>query len=82
MTFPDDVTVVLPRAHGDPLSAATIRSTPEDFIVIEDLGYAFSGEGEHVILTIEKRELNTLRCCANTCQIRQCKTYGSWLCRT
>ena len=60
MTFPDDVTEVLPRAHGEPLSAATIRSTPEDFIVIEDLGYAFSGEGEHVILTIEKRELNTL----------------------
>jgi tRNA pseudouridine13 synthase len=60
MTFPDDVTEALPRAHGGPLSAAIIRSTPEDFIVIEDLGYAFSGEGEHVILTIEKRELNTL----------------------
>jgi len=60
MTFPDDVTEALPRAHGEPLSAAIIRSTPEDFIVIEDLGYAFSGEGEHVILTIEKRELNTL----------------------
>ena len=60
MTFPDDVTEALPRAHGEPLSAATIRSTPEDFVVIEDLGYAFSGEGEHVILTIEKRELNTL----------------------
>ena len=60
MTFPDDVTEALRRAHGGPLSAATIRCTPEDFIVIEDLGYAFSGEGEHVILTIEKRELNTL----------------------
>jgi tRNA pseudouridine13 synthase len=60
MTFPDDVTAALPRAHGDPLCAATIRSMPEDFIVIEDLGYAFSGEGEHVIITIEKRELNTL----------------------
>ena len=60
MTFPDDVTEALPRAHGEPFSAAIIRSTPEDFIVIEDLGYAFSGEGEHVILTIEKRELNTL----------------------
>jgi len=60
MTFPDDVTAALPRAHNEPLCAATIRSTPEDFIVIEDLGYAFSGEGEHVILTIEKRELNTL----------------------
>jgi len=60
MIFPGDVTAALPRAHGEPSSAATIRSTPEDFIVIEDLGYAFSGEGEHVILTIEKRELNTL----------------------
>jgi tRNA pseudouridine13 synthase len=60
MSFPDDVTAALPRAHGEPLGAATIRLTPEDFIVIEDLGYAFSGEGEHVILTIEKRELNTL----------------------
>ncbi len=60
MIFPGDVTAALPRAHGDPSSAATVRSTPEDFIVIEDLGYAFSGEGEHVILTIVKRELNTL----------------------
>ena len=60
MIFPGDVTAALPRAHGEPSSAATIRSTPEDFVVIEDLGYAFSGEGEHVILTIEKRELNTL----------------------
>ena len=60
MIFPDDVTAALPRAHGESLGAATIRSTPEDFIVVEDLGYAFSSEGEHVILTIEKRELNTL----------------------
>ena len=47
------------RAHGAPLFAADIRSKPEDFQVSEELGYAFSGEGEHDYLWIEKIGANT-----------------------
>ena len=47
------------RAHGVPLFAADIRSKPEDFQVSEELGYAFSGEGEHDYLWIEKIGANT-----------------------
>lgn len=38
-----------------------IRSTPEDFLVVEELGFEPSGEGEHLLLWIEKRNLNTLQ---------------------
>lgn len=49
----------LTRAHGEPVLAARIRSAPEDFIVEEIDGFAASGEGEHLLLTIEKRGMNT-----------------------
>ncbi len=49
----------LPRAHGAPLLAARIRSTPEDFFVEELPGFEASGAGEHLLLTIEKRGMNT-----------------------
>lgn len=55
--------MVLPdwaRAHSPPeLFAATIRSTPADFDVTEELGYEFDGEGEHDYLFIEKTGANT-----------------------
>ena len=47
------------RAHGAPLFAAAIRSTPEDFQVTEELGYEFTGDGEHDFLWIEKTGANT-----------------------
>lgn len=47
------------RAHGAPLFAAGIRSNPEDFQVTEELGYAFSGDGEHDFLWVEKTGANT-----------------------
>jgi tRNA pseudouridine13 synthase len=47
------------RAHGTPLFSARIRSTSEDFQVTEELGYEFSGEGEHDFLWIEKCGANT-----------------------
>ena len=47
------------RAHGSPLFAATIRSVPEDFQVVEKLGWDFSGDGEHDYLWIEKTGTNT-----------------------
>ncbi|MFT6892346.1 MAG: tRNA pseudouridine13 synthase [Halioglobus sp.] len=52
--------LVWPRANGDPSVQAAIRSSPESFIVREQLGFELSGEGEHVFLHLEKRELNTL----------------------
>lgn len=49
----------LPRAWGDPVFEAVIRSTPEDFFVEEIDGFDASGSGEHLLLTVEKRGLNT-----------------------
>ena len=49
----------LPRAHGDAVLAATIRSQPEDFVVEEIDAFAASGSGEHLLLTVEKRGMNT-----------------------
>lgn len=49
----------LPRAFGDAVLQAHFRSTPEDFFVDELPGFEPSGEGEHLLLSIEKRGLNT-----------------------
>ncbi len=49
----------LPYAHGGPPLRGTLRATPEDFEVDEDLGFELSGSGEHAFVRIEKREANT-----------------------
>ncbi len=49
----------LPRAHGDAVLAAQMRSTPDDFWVEEIDAFEATGSGEHLLLTIEKREMNT-----------------------
>jgi tRNA pseudouridine13 synthase len=49
----------LPRAHGDAVLSARIRSVPEDFEVEELDAFEASGAGEHLLLTIEKRGMNT-----------------------
>ena len=46
-------------AHGAPLLAARIRSSAEDFFVEELPAFEASGAGEHLLLTIEKRGMNT-----------------------
>jgi tRNA pseudouridine13 synthase len=48
-----------PRAHGAAVLRAAIRSRPEDFRVEEIDAFAASGSGEHLLLTIEKRGMNT-----------------------
>jgi tRNA pseudouridine13 synthase len=53
------VSETLPRAFGAPVLSAIVRSTPEDFFVEEIPGFEPSGEGEHLLLTIEKRGLTT-----------------------
>ena len=47
------------RALGPALFAATIRSTPDDFVVTELLDIDFSGDGEHDWLRVEKTGANT-----------------------
>ena len=49
----------LPYAYGQPPLTATLRATPEDFVVDEDLGFAADGAGEHIFLRVEKRGANT-----------------------
>ncbi|WP_374557972.1 tRNA pseudouridine(13) synthase TruD [Thermomonas sp.] len=47
------------RAHGAPVLAARIRAAAEDFFVEELPGFEASGAGEHLLLTVEKRGMNT-----------------------
>lgn len=49
----------LPRAFGESVLAARMRSEPEDFQVDEIPAFEPSGEGEHLLLTIRKRGQNT-----------------------
>lgn len=48
-----------PRAHGPHLFEARLRAHPQDFQVTEELGWSFSGDGEHDYLWIEKTNANT-----------------------
>ena len=49
----------LPRAHGAAVLSARMRSTPEDFVVTEINAFDATGSGEHLLLTVEKRGMNT-----------------------
>lgn len=69
-----DPTRELPFAHGGPAGTAVLRAEPEDFVVVENLGYQASGEGEHAFLVVRKRNTNThdlARSIAKLCGIRQ-----------
>ncbi|MET0288712.1 MAG: tRNA pseudouridine(13) synthase TruD [Pseudoxanthomonas sp.] len=50
----------LPNAFGAPVLDAVMRTTPEDFRVEELDAFQAQGEGEHLLLTLEKRGLNTV----------------------
>lgn len=49
----------LPFAYGGPPLSARLREAPEDFQVEEILGYEPDGAGEHVMLWVQKRGINT-----------------------
>lgn len=53
------MTEPLPRAHGAPVLAARLRESPEDFFVEEQPAFVPSGAGEHLLLEVEKRGMNT-----------------------
>ncbi|MFQ5487557.1 MAG: tRNA pseudouridine(13) synthase TruD [Gammaproteobacteria bacterium] len=48
-----------PRAGGPPRGSAVLRQAPEDFQVEEVLNFSPSGEGQHVLVLIRKRDANT-----------------------
>ncbi|MBF8746487.1 tRNA pseudouridine(13) synthase TruD [Pseudomonas monteilii] len=48
-----------PRASGGSLGTAVLKAVAEDFQVDEVLDIPLSGQGEHLWLWVEKRELNT-----------------------
>ncbi|HKS14277.1 MAG TPA: tRNA pseudouridine(13) synthase TruD [Pseudomonas sp.] len=48
-----------PRACGEALGTAVLKAVAEDFQVDEVLDIPLSGQGEHLWLWVEKRELNT-----------------------
>lgn len=49
----------LPNLHGGPLGRARFKSVPEDFVVEEVLGFEPSGVGEHCLVWVEKRDLDS-----------------------
>ena len=49
----------LPYIHGAPLGKARFKAEPEDFIVEEMLGFTPSGDGEHCLVWVEKRDLDS-----------------------
>lgn len=55
----DSFSIDFPRAYDDLLISGRFRSYPDDFIVNEVLGFAPTGDGEHVLLHIEKTGQNT-----------------------
>jgi tRNA pseudouridine13 synthase len=48
-----------PFLHGGPLGCATFKACPEDFVVDELLGFEPSGVGEHCLVWVEKRDLDS-----------------------
>jgi tRNA pseudouridine13 synthase len=47
--------------YGTPSLSGVIKQNPEDFKVYEQLGFEFTGEGEHLFIKVEKTELTTFQ---------------------
>lgn len=45
--------------YGKPTATARFKQQAEDFVVVEDLGYPLSGDGEHQFILVEKVNANT-----------------------
>lgn len=45
--------------HGKPVVTGVLKASPEDFVVIEDLGYRPDGDGEQVLVRVRKKGCNT-----------------------
>lgn len=47
------------KAYSPSITSATFKQVPSDFIVTEHLGFAATGEGEHLLVYVEKTNANT-----------------------
>ena len=45
--------------HGKPQGTGQLKASPEDVLVVEDLGFEPDGEGEHILVRILKNGCNT-----------------------
>jgi len=54
----NDVTKLM-YPYGDPQCSGLIKQSPEDFKVSEQLGFTFTGAGEHLFLYVQKTGLTT-----------------------
>jgi len=45
--------------YGQPAASGVVKANPEDFLVVEDLGYQPDGDGEQVLVRIRKNGCNT-----------------------
>lgn len=59
MTLDYSRVLQLPCAHGGPIGRGVLRASPGDFVVREWLGFGADGDGDHLLLTVRKREANT-----------------------
>lgn len=59
MTPVERLALAPPRAVEPVAGRALIRAQPEDFEVIEELGFEPAGQGAHVLLQVRKRNANT-----------------------
>ena len=62
-------------------AAASIRATPEDFVVREWLGFEADGEGDHWLLKVRKRGANTHWVAKQLAQARRHSSSRYRLCR-
>lgn len=63
-----------------PQATATFKQTAQDFFVDEVLGFDLDGQGDHVCLNIEKRELNTDDVVRKLCEFAQVKQVDVGFC--
>jgi len=54
-----DILSSLAYLCGKPTAKGKIKAKPEDFKVVENLGYEFTGSGEHLMVSIRKTGENT-----------------------
>lgn len=45
--------------HGEPQATGVLKANPQDFVVVEDLGFTPDGEGEHLLVNIRKTGCNS-----------------------
>lgn len=45
--------------YGQPQASGVLKASPQDFVVVEDLGYAPDGDGEQLLVRIRKTGCNT-----------------------